>query len=199
MIEKLRIHLSQIFCVILFLLIALTDSAWETKSLLMGKFLFLGGVTLVGIASMGRLWCSLYIAGYKTNNLVTDGPYSVSRNPLYVFSLLGAMGIGLISETLLIPALILIAFAIYYPSVIRSEEGGMKEFHGEAFESYCARVPSFFPKMSLLREPESYLTKPKVFKQHIFSALWFIWFIGIMEFIKGLHAIHVLPTLFSIY
>ncbi|NQU03057.1 MAG: hypothetical protein HQ589_02780 [Syntrophaceae bacterium] len=75
----------------------------------------------------------------------------------------------------------------------------MKRNHGEAFESYCTRVPRFFPKMSLLREPESYITKPKVFKMHIFSALWFVWFIGIMEFVEELHALHVLPTLFTIY
>ena len=199
MIEKLRLHITQIFCIILFLLLGLTGSAWETKSLLMGAMLFLGGALLVGIASMGRLWCSLYIAGYKTDNLITDGPYSISRNPLYFFSLLGAIGIGLVSETLLIPAIVLIAFSIYYPNVIKSEEREMKRNHGEAFESYCTRVPRFFPKMSLLREPESYITKPKVFKKHMFSALWFVWFIGIMEFIEELHALHVLPTLFTIY
>ncbi len=75
----------------------------------------------------------------------------------------------------------------------------MKGNHGEAFESYRTRVPCLFPKMSLLREPESYITKPKVFKMHIFSALWFVWFIGIMEFVEELHALHVLPTLFTIY
>ncbi|MGB4295037.1 MAG: hypothetical protein WBJ16_05340 [Smithellaceae bacterium] len=47
------------------------------------SILFLMGAVLVGVASMGRLWCSLYIAGYKAEILVTEGPYSITRNPLY--------------------------------------------------------------------------------------------------------------------
>jgi protein-S-isoprenylcysteine O-methyltransferase Ste14 len=197
--EKLRLHITQIFCIVLFLLLALTGSEWETQSTLVEATLFLGGALLVGIASLGRLWCSVYIAGYKTDNLITDGPYSVSRNPLYFFSLLGAIGVGLASETLLIPAIVLIAFIIYYPGVIKSEEREMGKNHGDMFEAYRTRVPRFFPKPSLLREPEFYITKPKVFKRHIFSALWFVWFIGITEFIEELHALHILPTLFTIY
>jgi len=47
---------------------------------------------------------------------------AMCRNPLYFFSLLGALGVGLTTETLLIPFVILIAFVGYYPNVIKSEE-----------------------------------------------------------------------------
>ena len=85
--------------------ITVSSSAWEIKAPFFNTILFFIGIILVGIASLGRLWCSLYIAGYKTDNLVTEGPYSMCGNPLYFFSFIGALGIGFASETLLVPVI----------------------------------------------------------------------------------------------
>lgn len=199
MIEKLRIHITQIFAVLLFFMLLFTRSAWETKAPLLTEFLFFFGAVFVGIASMGRLWCSMYIAGYKRNKLITEGPYSISRNPLYFFSLIGSLGLGMATESLLIPSLILIAFAIYYPRVIKSEEAEMARLHGQEFESYLSSVPTFFPKISILKEPDFYSAKPIVFRKHIFSALWFIWLMGFLELIEGFHESNILPTVFNVY
>lgn len=199
MVEKLRIRISQIFAGLLVVLICVSSSLWEDKAPFVTTVLFLFGAVLVGIASLGRLWCSFYIAGYKTDHLVTQGPYSMCRNPLYFFSLLGSLGVGLASETLLIPLVILIAFVGYYPLVIKSEEAELIRLHKSEFEIYLKEVPRFFPKISLLREPEEYVAKPIVFKRHMFNALWFIWLIGILEIIEELHELKVLPTIFKIY
>ncbi len=121
------------------------------------------------------------------------------RNPLYFFSLLGALGVGLASETLLIPFVILIAFVGYYPLVIKSEEAELIRLHKSEFEIYLKEVPIFFPKISLLNEPGEYIVKPMVFKRHMFHALWFVWFLGIIESIEELHEFSVLPTIFKIY
>ncbi len=171
MTEKLRIRISQIFAGLLVVLICISSSLWEDKAPFVTTVLFLLGAVLVGIASLGRLWCSVYIAGYKTDHLVTQGPYSMCRNPLYFFSLLGALGVGLASETLLIPFVILIAFVGYYPLVIKSEEAELIRLHKSEFEIYLKEVPRFFPKISLLKEPEEYIVKPIVFKRHMFSAI----------------------------
>lgn len=199
MIEKLRIPVSRIFVILLIITIIVSESGWNDKTDLMGTILFLTGAVLVGIASMGRLWCSLYIAGYKTEKLITEGPYSMCRNPLYFFSFLGAIGVGLASETLLIPVFILFGFALYYPFVIRSEETELKKIFNDQFHCYAKDVPRFFPNLSKLKEPEDYIVKPKVFKKHLFDALWFIWLIGIMELIETLHELNYLPVLFKIY
>jgi len=199
MIEKLRIQVSRIFVIILMVIIAVSSSAWEVEAPLFSTVLFLIAIVLVGIASLGRLWCSLYIAGYKTDSLVTEGPYSMCRNPLYFFSFLGAIGVGFASETLLIPAIMLCAFALYYPFVIKSEEAELQKLHGDKFNTYFEHVPSFFPSISKLKEPEEYIVRPVIFKRHLFDALWFIWLVGILEINEELHTLDILPTLFTIY
>jgi len=199
MIEKLRIHATQAFTVLLFLILLFTSSAWEEKSPVVTIILFFLGAVLVGIASMGRLWCSIYIAGYKTDRLIKEGPYSICRNPLYFFSFIGALGVGMATESFLIPFLIMITFTIYYPMVIKSEEAEMLKKHGKEYEAYLGLVPSFFPHISKLKEPDSYITKPIIFRKHIFSALWFVWLLGILELIEGFHELHVLPVIFRIY
>jgi protein-S-isoprenylcysteine O-methyltransferase Ste14 len=199
MIRKLRIRIAQVFVILLFALLLVTSSVWELKAPFLSILFFLLGALLVGIASLGRLWCSLYIAGYKTKQLVTEGPYSMSRHPLHFFSLIGAVGVGLSSETLLAPIIILLACVIYYPSLIKTEEKKLKHLHGQRFEMYRAKVPCFFPKLRQLKEPKEYLVTPITFRRHIFSALWFIWFIGIVELIEELHQLKFLPAIFRIY
>ncbi len=198
-VEKLRIPLSQLFAVLLMGFIAFSTSAWEEFAPFMTAIIFFVGAVLVAIASLGRLWCSLYIAGYKTRKVVTEGPYSLCRHPLYFFSLLGAVGVGLATETFLIPTIILIVFAIYYPYVIRSEEAELKKLHGEKYKSYINTTPTFFPKISYLIEPKEYNVNPIIFRKHVFSALWFVWLIGILELIEEFHTMGIIPVLFKIY
>lgn len=157
------------------------------------------GCILVGIASLGRLWCSLYIAGYKTDSLVVEGPYSLCRNPLYLFSLIGAVGVGFASETITLPVVLFLIFTIYYPFVIRSEEAEPIRLPGDKLRTYYDKVPRFIPDFSKFKEVEEYIVKPAVFRKHIFDALWFIWLLGIMEVLESLNELHVLPTIFNFY
>lgn len=199
MINKIRIPLSQVFAVLLFALILFSKSYWDNHAPLVRSVLFFAGISMAGIASLGRLWCSLYIAGYKTATLITEGPYSMSRNPLYFFSMIGALGVGLATETFLIPVAIVITFALYYPAVIKSEEAELQAFHQEAFRTYCRQVPKFFPNIKIMTEPETYIVKPKVFRRHMFDAFWFIGFIGVMEVIEDLHEQAIIPTWFQLF
>lgn len=191
--------MSRVFVIALVMMIALSESAWDPDAAMLAAILFMIGSVLVGIASLGRLWCSLYIAGYKTDVLITEGPYSMCRNPLYFFSLVGAVGVGFASETFTIPLILFLAFTIYYPFVVKSEEKELLRLHGDKFKVYMESVPGFFPNPSKFKEPEQYIVKPIVFRKHIFDALWFIWLLGIMEIVEALHEMHILPTVFRFY
>ena len=132
---------------------------------LLSTGLFLAGLALVGLATVGRLWCSLYISGYKQAQLVTAGPYSISRNPLYFFSLLGFAGIGLATETLTFAAVMVAATLAAYPAVIRDEEQTLHEKFGAAFVEYCERTPRLFPDFGKFTEPESWTVSPRIFRR----------------------------------
>ncbi|MCX5633101.1 MAG: isoprenylcysteine carboxylmethyltransferase family protein [Phycisphaerae bacterium] len=196
--EKLRILVSRIFVIFLLIIILFSDSHWQFHELI-DTLIFAAGCVLASIGAMGRLWCSLYISGYKNDVLITTGPYSMSRHPLYFFSLIGALGVAFTTETLLIPLIVLIVFISCYPSIILGEEKRLLSIHGEKFKQYCRRTPAIFPKLSLYEEPETYVVNPKIFKKSIFSALWFIWFIAILEIVETFHEVGILPVYFRLY
>jgi protein-S-isoprenylcysteine O-methyltransferase Ste14 len=196
--RKLRILLTRILSGILTIIVLISNTYWENIGII-STILFLIGVLLVGIGSIGRIWCSLYISGYKSKTLVTEGPYSISRNPLYFFSMLGSLGVGLTTEILIIPAVLMFSFAIYYPLVIKREERNLSKLFGQKYQEYHDRTPVFIPKISLLSEPAEYVVKPVIFRKHIFDTLIFIWLIGIIKLIEGLHELNILPSFFTLY
>jgi protein-S-isoprenylcysteine O-methyltransferase Ste14 len=180
-----RIYLSRVFGAVFFLLLAVTTSAQE--GYLTSGILFLGGLVLIGLATVGRVWCALYIAGYKNKVLVTSGPYSVSRNPLYFFSFLGFAGIGMATETITFTLATVAFFALLYPGVISREERQLVEKFGVMYKEYSQRTPRFWPDFSLLDEPGWYETNPRRFRRTAFAALWFVWLVGLIELIEALN------------
>lgn len=199
MIKKYRTPISKGFAILVIGLLGVGESHWDNTDHSLATLMLFLGIFLVCIAFAGRLWCSLYIAGYKTDRLVTSGPYSMCRNPLYFFSFLGAMGVGLATETFMIPLLILTAFWIYYPLVIKNEEKDLMAAHSADFSAYVNQVPRFFPNPSLLKEPEAYTVKPIIFKKHIFDVLWFGWILGFLEIIEECHRRDIFPSLVQLY
>lgn len=192
--ELIRIILSRIVAIAIFALICVSGSYWEQTNEVVSLVLFVIGIWLVAIASLGRMWCSLYIAGYKDMELITKGPYSLSRNPLYFFSLVGVVGIGFATETFTIPVILLIVFLGYYPFVIRGEEKRLHTIFGKKFVRYRESAPVLIPRSTKADEPETYVVNPKIFRQHLFSALWFVWIVGILELIEGVKEIGVLGS-----
>ena len=68
-----RIFVSRVFAAGFFGLLLVTGSRLEGS--IFAVVLFFLGLALVGVATIGRLWCSLYINGYKNTSLITVGPY----------------------------------------------------------------------------------------------------------------------------
>lgn len=97
-------------------------------------------LVLPGLALRG------YASGYvkKNSELTTTGPYAYTRNPLYLGSLLIALGFAIAARNVWILAGIAILFFAIYLPVIGSEEAFLRGvFPG--FDEYCARVPRLFP------------------------------------------------------
>jgi len=195
----MRILSTRIFAVLAIAGLAVTGSAWDHRNLAVASVLFALAVFCVGVAAFGRLWCSLYVAGYKDLQLVRQGPYSITRNPLYFFSFIGIIGIGLATETITVPAILAVFFLIYYPFVIKKEEVKLARLFPDQFPAYCRTVPRFFPKTFRMTEPTEYVVNPIIFRRHIASALWFIWIVGVLEALEAIHEMGLLPTYLRLY
>jgi steroid 5-alpha reductase family enzyme len=163
---------------------------------LFDQVLFVAGVFLAVVGFCGRLWCLSYIAGRKKRVLVEDGPYSLCRHPLYFFSLVGGIGLGLCTETLSVALLFALAFAVYYPQAIRGEETFLSDnFPG--YEEYRKRVPLFWPRWSNFVEGEG-LVSVCAFRREIVASGGFLVLIGLFELVETLHHAEILPTWFLI-
>ncbi|TIP81472.1 MAG: isoprenylcysteine carboxylmethyltransferase family protein, partial [Mesorhizobium sp.] len=62
------------------------------------------GFVLILVCIFGRLWSILYVGGRKNSELAVRGPYSITRNPLYLFSTIGAFGVGFMFGSLIVAA-----------------------------------------------------------------------------------------------
>jgi len=142
------------------------------------------GFALLIVATLGRVWCLSYIAGVKNDVLVTEGPYSMARNPLYVFNFIGAVGFGFAVENPVLAALLATAFAVFYPSVIRREEEVLTQAFGERFVRYCGATPRWFPRWSNFHEPESWSINPPRFRAGLLDVMWFLWAFLIWEILE---------------
>jgi protein-S-isoprenylcysteine O-methyltransferase Ste14 len=100
------------------------------------------GIAAIGIAIRAAA------AGHvkKNRELTTTGPYAYTRNPLYLGSMIIALGFGIASRNWWVAVAIVVLFLAIYLPVIRSEEAFLRsEFPG--FDEYCAKVPRLIPRM----------------------------------------------------
>ena len=161
-----------------------------------GEILKLAGYLMLVAGSLWRVWCLMFIGGAKDGVLTTEGPYSVVRNPLYVGSLLGVIGLGLAVRLPLLPVALLVMFAALYPAVVANEEKRLEELFGEAYLHYRDATPRWIPRWSLYTEPETVTVSPSKVRQGIGDAMWYLWAYAFVQILDLLHAHGILPVLF---
>jgi protein-S-isoprenylcysteine O-methyltransferase Ste14 len=86
----------------------------------------------------------------EEHQLITIGPYSRVRHPMYTIFILLSLSMGLISSNLLI-ALFSLMVVLSFPVIARKEEAMLKGLFGEKYWQYMRRTGRFFPK---LRQPK---------------------------------------------
>jgi protein-S-isoprenylcysteine O-methyltransferase Ste14 len=109
-------------------------------SLLVGLAFAIPGIVLRALAS-GHV--------QKNEALAMTGPYAYTRNPLYLGSLILAVGFAIAARSWWIGGVMVVFFAVVYIPVIRSEEVFLRSKFPE-FEGYANRVPRLLPRLSSL-------------------------------------------------
>jgi protein-S-isoprenylcysteine O-methyltransferase Ste14 len=108
-------------------------------SLLSGAAIMLAGLLL-------RAWSAGYLA--KNQRLATGGPYSYTRNPLYLGSAVMGLGAAVAGRSWIMGVAFAAFFVlVYWPVMKREAQFLQGEFPG-AFEPYAKQVPLFFPKLT---------------------------------------------------
>jgi protein-S-isoprenylcysteine O-methyltransferase Ste14 len=99
-------------------------------------------VSLLGLALRG--WAAGCLA--KNQQLATGGPYSYTRNPLYVGTLLVAAGLAVASRSIGLAILFAVVFVFVYLPVIQNEEQHLRSIF-PGYATYAERVPALFPRL----------------------------------------------------
>ena len=154
------------------------------------EFMEITGFLLLIIAALGRVWAFAYIGGRKNQELCQGGPYSMTRNPLYVFSFLGVCGAGLALQSLALFVTAAVFFLAYYAVVIRAEERRLREIFGPAFDAYCAKVPRFWPRWHVTPSDTDLTMSPRLLKRCLLEVFWFLAAIVVIEIIELAKADH---------
>lgn len=156
------------------------------------------GLGLIALCIVGRAWCSLYIGGRKKAEIVDRGPYSVSRNPLYVFSFLGAFGVGAQTGSLTLAALFLMVTVLVFWFTVQREEAWLSEEFGAPYAAYVARTPRFGPDFSKWKDEEMLEIRPRFFLTTLLDGLVFLLAFPLFEGIDWLQRSGWLVPLFTL-
>jgi protein-S-isoprenylcysteine O-methyltransferase Ste14 len=176
---------------------ALSESAYPRNSIAHAAVGWLG-LGLIVACILGRTWSSLYVAGRKTVELVTDGPYSIMRNPLYFFSILGTAGIGALGGSILLALASAGVGLVVFWMVTQQEERRLLERHGQSYSEYLNRVPRFFPNPRLWHDKETLTIRQNRVLMTFADALLFLMAVPLMAALRVLQMKGLLPVLVSL-
>jgi protein-S-isoprenylcysteine O-methyltransferase Ste14 len=156
-----------------------------------GETVWHEGIEAVGLAMIvtcivGRAWCSLYIGGRKKAEIVDRGPYSISRNPLYLFSFIGAFGVGAQTGSVVLAIVFTaLTFAVFH-FTIRREEAWLSTAFGTDYDAYLARTPRYGPDFGKWRDSETIEVRPRFFVTTLRDGLVFLLAVPIFESLEHL-------------
>ena len=86
----------------------------------------------------------------KNAQLAVAGPYAHTRNPLYLGSIIMALGFIIASRNLWIGLAAFVMFLFIYVPVIQAEEGYLRSAFPE-YQEYSAQVPRLWPRLTAYR------------------------------------------------
>lgn len=146
----------------------------------MHEALELVGYLLVTVCALGRIYTTAFLGGFKNAGVINYGPFSLVRNPLYVFSLIGIAGIALMSLRLSVMLFAPVAMFTIYFFLVRREEGYLSQAFGQEYADYCTKTPRFMPNFSGYTMPDVIPVNPKYLHRAIKDAVW--WFMAFPVF-----------------
>jgi protein-S-isoprenylcysteine O-methyltransferase Ste14 len=110
------------------------------SSLLLPAFL----VSLFG--ELIQLWS--FASLDKNANIAARGPYSLSRNPMYLGRFFLILGAIILLHSIIIAVIYTVLYYFYMVNRVKREEIKLQEIFGEDYKLYCSQVNRFLPAIS---------------------------------------------------
>jgi len=152
-----------------------------------GMLLVIGGV-------LGRFWSILYIGSRKNLMVMQDGPYSICRHPLYLFSTLSVFGFGLMLGSLVLTVCMTGLVFYVLNNIASKEEMFLRAEFGDAYATYAARTPRILPKFGQFSSPDKVTFDILTLRRNFFDALVFLSLLPIGELSEHFKGTGALPT-----
>ncbi len=195
--QRRRIAVLRVAFLFMLPLLVFSRSAWD-RFHWMFEVLEVIGVMMVIVAVLGRFWAVLYIGGRKNETIMQDGPYSICRHPLYLFSTIGVVGFAMMLGSIVVAAILgMLTFLILQKTASR-EETYLRAIFGPAYDVYAARVPRIVPKVSLFSTPNEITFSVRSLRANFFDAMVFLSFIPLAELLNELKENGFIPA-FPLY
>ena len=163
------------------------------------EYIEIAGTALIMAGILGRMWSTLYIGGRKAASIVTDGPYSIMRNPLYFFSAIAAAGAGAQTGSITLGFGFFVFTVLAFHIVILREEAFLAGTFGQPYRDYINSVPRFFPNPALFHEPATLEISTRRVYSTFFDGLVFFIALPIMELIEMAQNAGYLPVVAHLY
>ena len=128
-----------------------------TDSLIRG-----GALSVTG--ELIRIWASGHIE--KTHRLASGGPYAHTRNPLYVGSVLMALGLLIAARHPISIVVGLLYLLVFYPVIVREEATFLRAKFPNEYQTWAKHVPIFFPRLTPGGPRESKFQMGRLFANH---------------------------------
>jgi protein-S-isoprenylcysteine O-methyltransferase Ste14 len=101
---------------------------------------------LAGVGELIRIWASGHIE--KTHRLATGGPYAHTRNPLYVGSVLMALGLVVAARHPISVLAGILYLVVFYPVIVREEASFLRAKFPNEYHDWARHVPIFLPRLT---------------------------------------------------
>jgi protein-S-isoprenylcysteine O-methyltransferase Ste14 len=152
----------------------------------------IGFFVLVG-AVIGRLWAVLYIGSRKNQEVVSTGPYSLCRHPLYLFSTMAALSFGLLLGSILLAVSLGGITLLVLSANARREETFLRHSFGADYQLYSTKTPMILPSWKNYNSPESVKFSVGPLRSNFLDAILILGLLPLAEFIDYLKENYPLP------
>jgi len=147
------------------------------------------GVASLTLGLMLRIWAVSH-AGRHTRSrkikaplLITTGPYSCVRNPIYLGNFLIGFSLVVLAEALALIPCYVVVFVLQYRKIVEQEEIFLKNKFGDAFERYCETVPRWLPRLKA--SPRALTFGPNFYFKELGTTCGFLFGAFVLEWMES--------------